>query len=168
MRKAGLLICSFFMLWVNSFAQQKYGHINSQEIQESMPEYKQLLATLDRKRAEQEKSLKNMYAQYQKGMEELQQFGPDLMVAVREEKMLELQKLQQDIETLQQTADAQLDQLHIKLLKPLNDKYLKIVNAVAKENGYTYIFDIATGSVVYYPESSGDITDLVKKKMGIN
>ncbi len=168
MRKAGLLICSFFMLWVNSFAQQKYGHINSQEIQESMPEYKQLLATLDRKRAEQEKSLKNMYAQYQKGMEELQQFGPDLMVAVREEKMLELQKLQQDIETLQQTADAQLDQLHIKLLKPLNDKYLKIVNAVAKENGYTYIFDIATGSVVYYPENSGDITDLVKKKMGIN
>ena len=168
MRKAGLLICSFFMLWVNSFAQQKYGHINSQEIQESMPEYKQLLATLDRKRAEQEKSLKNMYAQYQKGMEELQQFGPDLMVAVREEKMLELQKLQQDIETLQQTADAQLDQLHIKLLKPLNDKYLKIVNSVAKENGYTYIFDIATGSVVYYPENSGDITDLVKKKMGIN
>lgn len=133
-----------------------------------MPEYKQLLATLDRRRAEQEKDLKSMYAQYQKGMEELQQLGPDLMVAVREEKMLELQKLQQDIETLQQTADAQLNQLHVKLLKPLNDKYLKIVNAVAKENGYTYIFDIATGSVVYYPENSGDITDLVKKKMGIN
>lgn len=168
MRKAVLIICSFFALGTVAHAQQKYGHINSQEIQEAMPEYKALLATLDRKRAQQEKDLKAMYEQYQKGMAELQQYGPDLMVAVREEKMLELDSLQKSIEYLQQTADDQVQQLHIKLLKPLNDKYLKLVNAVAKENGYTYIFDIATGGVVYYPEDTGDITDLVKKKMGIN
>jgi len=56
----------------------------------------------------------------------------------------------------------------MKLLKPLNDKYLKVVQAVAKENGYTFIFDLATGVVAYYPENSGDVTELVKKKMGIN
>jgi hypothetical protein len=54
------------------------------------------------------------------------------------------------------------------LIKPINDKYIKIVDIVAKENNYTYIFDIATGSVVYHPENTGDITGLVKNKMGIN
>ena len=46
--------------------------------------------------------------------------------------------------------------------------YLKIVAAVAKENGYSYIFDVAAGGVAYYPETTGNITDLVKKRMGAN
>ena len=64
-------------------------------------------------------------------------------------------------------ANESLERLQAKLVKPLNDKYLKIVNEVAKQYGYTYIFDLSTGAVVYYPDENGNITELVKKKMGI-
>jgi outer membrane protein len=109
-----------------------------------------------------------MYADYQKRQQELNDLAIGMMEAVREEKMRELDSLQRAISTYQEGLDADMQRLQGKLLKPLNDKYLKIVNAVAKENGYTYIFDVATGNLAYYPETTGDITPLVKKKMGIN
>lgn len=158
---------AFFLFLFTVQAQQKYGHIDAQEILNAMPEYKQLKATLDRKRKEQEAKLTSMYKEYQKRQQELNKFGLGLMEAVREEKMIELDSVAQATAAYEQRIDADIQALQAKLLKPMNDKYLKIVNAVAKENGYTYIFDISTGSVVYYPETSGDITGLVKKKMGI-
>ena len=40
------------------------------------------------------------------------------------------------------------------------------INEVAKEQKYTYIFDISLGSIVY-GEESRDIMPLVKSKLGI-
>jgi outer membrane protein len=65
-------------------------------------------------------------------------------------------------------ASAEIQAFQDKLLKPLNDKYIKVVAAIAKENGYLYIFDLASGAIAYHPENSGDITDLVKKKLNAN
>ncbi len=157
---------AFFLFLFTVQAQQKYGHIDSQEILDAMPEYKQLKSTLERKRKEQEAKLNAMYKDYEKRQKELTELGLGLMEAVREEKMIEMDSLAQATAAYEQRIDADIETLQAKLLKPMNDKYLKIVNAVAKENGYSYIFDIATGSVAYYP-ASGNITDLVKKKMGI-
>lgn len=133
-----------------------------------MPEYKQLTATLKAREREYGAQLQKMNADYQTKTEELQKYGEAMMEAVREERMKELQALQEGIESFHGNATTEMEKLQQKLLKPLNDKYLKIVGIVAKENGYSYIFDIATGSVTYYPESNGDITSLVKSKMGIN
>lgn len=167
MKAAAVLLVTFFLSCSTAFSQQKYGHIDSHAIQEAMPEYKQLTAAVEQKRTQLENQLKQMYADYQKKATDLQQMGPALLQAVRDEQMIELQNLQQSISEFEQTVESQLAEYQMKRLKPLNDKYLKIVNIVAKENGYTYIFDIASGNVVYHPENSGDITDLVKKKMGI-
>jgi hypothetical protein len=37
---------------------------------------------------------------------------------------------------------------------------------VAKENGFTYIFDVSAGSLLYQPESD-NVLSLVKTKLGI-
>ncbi|HLP33898.1 MAG TPA: OmpH family outer membrane protein [Bacteroidia bacterium] len=167
MRNTLLLIAFFVMCCQQGNAQQKYGHIDSKEILNAMPEYKQLMNALEKKRKDQETRLGGMYKSFETRQKELQEIAPALMEAVREEKMIELDSLQKAIVAYEEQMDFDLQKLQAKLLKPLNDKYLKIVEAVSKENGYTYIFDIATGSVVYYPPASGDITGLVKKKMGI-
>lgn len=167
MKAATVFVVAFFLFCGTAFSQQKYGHIDSHAIQEAMPEYKQLLAAVEQKRTQLENQLKQMYADYQKKATDLQEMGPALLQAVRDEQMIELQNLQQSIGEFEQTIESQLAEYQMKRLKPLNDKYLKIVNIVAKENGYTYIFDIASGNVVYHPDNTGDITDLVKKKMGI-
>ena len=109
-----------------------------------------------------------MYDTYQQKLKEVNQYGASMMDAVLQERKKELDSLQRSITTYEQTASAEIQDYQDKLLKPLNDKYLKIVAAVAKENGYSYIFDLASGSVAYHTEASGDITDLVKKKMSSN
>ena len=55
-----------------------------------------------------------------------------------------------------------------ELMKPLVDRAKKAIEEVAKENGYSYIFDTSTGvgALLYTPESD-DIMPLVKKKLGI-
>lgn len=165
--KKFITAATFFISFLAGYSQQKYGHIDSKEILDAMPEYKQMKAALEKKRKEQEAKLKRLYNEYEKRQKELAEYAAGLMEAVREEKMMELDSLTKAIGEYENRADADIQSLQMKLLKPMNDKYLKIVDAVAKENGYTYIFDIATGSLAYYPPNDGNITQLVKKKMGI-
>lgn len=163
-----IFILSFFGLVFNVTAQQKYGHIKSDEILESMPEFKQLKSTIESKKNQYAGQLQKMYTEYQQKSDEINKYGAAMMEAVREERLKEMESLQQRITGFQENANGDIDKLQAKLMQPLNDKYLKIVQLVAKENNYSYIFDVSTGSVAYYPENTGDITDLVKKKMGIN
>lgn len=163
-----LLIVLFFVFSGTGFAQQKYGHINSGDILDAMPEYKQMNATIEGKKKQYAYQLQRMYEDYQRKTKEVNDYGISMMEAVREERLKEIDSLQQAITGFEGSAQGEVEKLQSKLMKPLNDKYLKVVQAVAKENGYTYIFDLATGVVAYYPENTGDITDLVKKKMGIN
>jgi len=149
-------------------AQQKYGHINSEEIVVLMPEYKQMTGALEKRQKGFEAEMQGLYAQYQAKQKELTDYGKSMMEAVLEEKMKEMDELQKRISGFEQNANAEIQTLQNKLLKPINDKYLKVVQQVAKENGYTYIFDLASGGVVYYPENNGDISALVKTKLGIN
>lgn len=155
----------FFLFGNGVFAQGKYGHIKSDEILQAMPEIKQMKASLQKRQNEMEAQLKGMYADYQKRNTELEQYGMSMMQAVMEEKAMELQQLQERIAQYQESIEPTMAKLQEKLMKPINDKYLKIVNAVAKEGGYTFIFDADNGTLAYYPESTGDITPQVIKRL---
>jgi outer membrane protein len=85
---------------------------------------------------------------------------------VLDSKVQEVKDLEKRIGDFEQKAQSDLQSYAQELMKPLNDKYLKGVKEVAKENGYTYIFDIAAGGVVYFPETGSDVTPLVKTKIG--
>jgi len=60
-----------------------------------------------------------------------------------------------------------MGQKESQLLQPIIEKADKAIKEVGKENGYTYIFDLSRGSVVYFSEVSEDVLPLVKKKLGI-
>ena len=158
-----LLVCS-----TGVFAQQKYGHINSADVLDAMPEYKQLTSTVEGKKKQYAYQLQKMYEDYQNRTKEMNDYGMSMMMAVREERMKEMDSLQQAISGFEGNAQGEISKLQNKLMKPLNDKYLKVMQTVAKENGYTYVFDLSSGFVAYHPENTGDITEQVKKKMGIN
>jgi outer membrane protein len=84
---------------------------------------------------------------------------------VRADKEKEIQGLQQRIQEFQQTAGEQLQAKQNELFKPIYDKVTKAIQDVAKENKFTYIFDV--NSVLYYSEESIDITSMVKAKLAI-
>jgi len=72
---------------------------------------------------------------------------------------MEVAKFQQEI---QQNLSTKSEDL----LKPIRDRINDAINEVAKENGYTYIFDMSVG-VLLYAEESTDVGALVKAKLGI-
>jgi outer membrane protein len=168
MKKTSIILIACFFVLNGELYAQKYGHINSSEVVQSMSEFKQMSASVDKRKKDAQTKVQTMYDTYQLKLKEMNQYSASMMDAVRQEKAKELDSLQRAIQTYEQSASAEIQAFQDKLLKPLNDKYLKVVAAIAKENGYAYIFDLASGAVAYHPDDTGDITELVKKKLASN
>lgn len=165
----GILLVVVMMSASSVFAQKdyKFGHINSSELLSVMPErdsarvelqnYSQML---QQEMEAMQIELQNKYATY---MEKQETFS-DL---VRQSKETEIQEMQQRIQGFQQTAQQDLQQKEAELFQPIMDKAQSAIEKVAKANGFTYVFDLGAGGVVYFSDQSVDILPLVKKELGI-
>ena len=52
------------------------------------------------------------------------------------------------------------------MLKPIRDRIQGAIDDVAKENGFTYIFDKSMG-IILYADDSADVSAQVKAKLGM-
>ncbi len=52
------------------------------------------------------------------------------------------------------------------MYSPILKKAEDAIKQVAKENNYSYVFDMGTGAVIY-AQDSDDLMPLVKKKLGL-
>ena len=88
----------------------------------------------------------------------------DILVQTREK---ELQDLQTRIQNFQTSAQQDLQKKEQELLQPIIEKAKNAIQKVAKEKGYSYVFDTSVGALLYWPENSDDILPLVKKELGL-
>ena len=165
MRKLIVAIVAIFTLSTAS-AQQKIGHLNSTEILQAMPEYKKMSEDLEKKKADYAKLMETMYGEYEKKQKEVQEGGDKMTQTVLDLKVQEIKDLEKRLSDFEQKAQQDLQKLAEEMMKPLQEKYMKGVKEIAKEQGYSYILDLAAGGVVYYPETGYDITEAVKTKIG--
>ena len=150
----------------NAQAQDKFGHLDSSVILALMPETKNAEKAIQNYAVELENQLKAMYSEYESKLAEYQE-GEALMTdVVKQSKITHLEDLQLRINQFQQTSQADLQKRRNDALKPILEEAQNAVNEVAEENGYTYIFDISTGTVVFKTDAN-DVTPLVKAKLGI-
>jgi outer membrane protein len=155
----------------NIFAQSpvKLGHINSQLLFTAMPESDSAQKQLEREASAMQKTLEELQVEFNKKYEDYLKLTNDattsqLILKTKEE---ELQTIQQRSQTFQQQAEQSVTNKRAELFKPIQDKAIKAVSDVAAENGFTYIFDTAGGSIVYTSPDSQDILQLVKTKLGL-
>ena len=83
--------------------------------------------------------------------------------AQRTAKEAELQKKQQNLQQLQQTAQNDLAQKRDAAVKPIIEKLNNAVTKVAKANGYEFVIDAT--ALIY--KGGADATPLVKKELGL-
>ncbi|MFN8321541.1 MAG: OmpH family outer membrane protein [Chitinophagales bacterium] len=170
MKKTVLAVVVALLAFAESVnAQQKIGHINSVSVLQAMPEFATMQADLQKQKDAYTKALEAMYADYEKKQKEVQAKSQDKTTpdAILETLIQDLQQTQQRIGDFENKVNDELQKLQQDKLKPINDKYLKAVKEVAVANGYSYVIDIVSGAVAYYPEEANDVTDLVMKKLGI-
>ncbi len=161
----GILLLS---LSANSFAQKspKFGHINSNDLLTIMPERDTAEAKLKSFAQELELQLTKMSGEYEKKYTDYQSNVNVMNEVVRASKEEEIMELQKRIQDFQQKAQQSLQQKEGALMEPLIEKAKKAIQEVAKENGYSYVFDSSVGALIHYPEGD-NLMPLVKKKLGL-
>jgi len=149
-----------------SQANAKLGYIDSNELLEMMPGKDSVQTVLQDYGKALENQLQTMYAEYQTKVQDYQANSNTMSDIIRQTKEKELADLETRIQTFQQQADTDLQEKQVALLQPILDKAKNAITAVAKENGYTYIFDVGTGAFLYF-EKGDNVLPLVKAKLGL-
>ena len=122
---------------------QKYGHVNTAELFQLMPELKGVTARLDSLNKQYEDLLVNMQEEYQKKAQEYEQKAATMTDAMKQIQEEELYTMQQRLQTTYQTAQQDIAQKRQEYVAPVQEKMLKAIQAVGQEKGFTYIFDTA-------------------------
>lgn len=149
---------------VNVYAQ-KFGHCNAAEIAMELPEITEAETQFDAKTAELEGRLQKMFEVYQGKVDEFQKNSTTMSEEDQKTAADEIKNLEVRIQEAQQNSQQELSEYDAQLKKPIMDKVKNAITQVSAENGYTLIFDMSTGAVIY--AGGDDITDLVKTKLGI-
>jgi outer membrane protein len=160
-----LIVASALLVgFLSASAQNKIGFINTEELINVMPEADKANGDLQT----YQQALVQQGNDYLKEFNEKDSsFNADsahLSPAIKDLRRKDLIELYQKVQGWNQTMQQMLNEKQQVLLKPIHDKALDIINTVAKENGYTFIFD-ASALIVSPP--GDDILPLVKKKLGI-
>ena len=172
MRKIIKLILVALMLLVPTvnYAQKalKFGHINSQEIIQLMPERDSAVNKLQKFRKELSDTYDGLQAEFQTKYKKFQEDEKTLNDLVRKTRQEELQQMQQRIQQFQETANQQIPQKQSELMQPLIEKLKNAITEVGKEGGFIYIFDIGGNTnVLFYSAESQDVSALIKQKLGL-
>lgn len=159
-----VLIASTFCVKAQAL---KLGHINSQELLQAMPESDSAQAKVEKITKELQEQLETYQVEFNNKYQDYVAKADSYSEIIKQTKQQELQEMNQRIQQFQQNAEQDLQKRRQEVYKPVLDKANKAVADVAKENGFTYIFDLSAGTVVFHSESSIDILPLVKQKLGI-
>lgn len=144
---------------------QKFGHVNTTELFQQMPEVNQVKAQMDTIQAQYETQLTLMQEELQKKYQDYQQNEATMPDAIKQMKQQELQEMQGRIQTFYQTAEQDIQKKQQELLAPVHEKMSKAIKAVGERDGYTYIFDSA--AMVYIAQTAVDASPAVRKELGI-
>jgi outer membrane protein len=168
-----VFVFAFALIATVSMAQTpaplKVGYADVEYIFSLMPESKTIEKTLEDLRVQLKKQYDAQLAAFQKKVEEYQKFGPTAPDAVRQNSERELNQMRDNIQKLEQDSQAEMQKRNTTLLTPVQEKVGKMIEEVAKENGFSMILtsQISGLEVILYVDDKLDVSDLVLKKMGI-
>lgn len=160
-----LLVSAILLASVSAFAQ-KFAHVNSAELVQLCPEMDQARETLAAASQEAQDTYQAMMEEFQSKYQVYQQKVSTWTPAVRETKERELTEIQQRIQEFDQSIQQELSQQQNLLLAPIQQKVKEVIEKLAKEGGYVYVFDAS--SVLYIDEAqSTDLTPAARKALNI-
>ncbi len=146
----------------------RIGYIDMDLILENVDEYKEASRLLDERIVTWKKEIelkKMQLKQYQDQLEAERILLTDELIADRE---LEIKDFANEIILLQEKRfGPQGDRIiqRNKLLKPIQDQVLAMVQEIAVERKYDFIFDRSADIVMLYSSKNYDISDLVLKRL---
>lgn len=133
-----------------------------------MPEIPGIETQLNTKQEDISKNGQALVDEFNKKSEEFQKTVATASDAVKADQEKQLAQIQERYQMFLQNSQREMEEMRQKLLAPVQQKIANAIKAVGDEKGYTYIFDLAAGNLVYVATTGAeDATPLVKTKLGI-
>lgn len=146
---------------------QKFGHITSEQLLQQMPEYDSAQVKMEDLRNQYDLEIERLQVEINKKIEEFNNSEATMTNLIREAKASEIQEMQARLQNFAQTAQQDLQQQSMMLIQPVMDKARQAIEAVAKEQGLLYVFDLSQGNPVYTGPESVDLLPMVKTQLGL-
>ena len=166
MKKVLFTLLMTVTVMLSAEAQSKFGYLNSNELLAMMPESQSMQEELQTYAKGLESQLTAMQAEYEKKVVEYQQNETTYTDIIKEDKVREIEGIQQRVVEFQKNAQQSLGEKEVELFTPIREKAMAAIDQVAKDGNYTFIFDSGAGSFLYADESE-NVLDLVKSKLGL-
>ena len=147
-------------------AQSKIGHINFNQLIDQMPETKTIQKQIQDYSKTFQDQLTTMQTELTTNAQGYDAKRATMTDAARTAKESELQDMQKRLQDYNTKAQQQVGDKTNQLSKPLLDKARVAVQSVAKEKGYTYVFDTAQTELLVSPDSD-NMMAAVKTKLGL-
>lgn len=151
---------------LNAQTKPKFGHINSNDLLQIMPGRDTAKTALEKVKTQLESEIEFMENEFKTMYTNYLQNADSMTTFIRQKREKELQEKNAAIEQFKQDAQYTFQEEEEKLLKPIIERAKNAIEKVAKDNGYTYVFDSSLGVLLYFQDSD-DLMPLVKKELGI-
>ena len=155
-------ICGF----TTANAQAKFGHVNTQEIIQAMPEYNKAKTEIEALTNQYEADLKSMQDELQKKAEAFDKEQATLPDNIKQRRNQELQDMYTKIQQSFQDNQQALQKASGEKMQAIQTKVLDAIKSVGSAGNFTYIVEM--GSLPYISTTlSTDVTAQVKAKLGL-
>jgi outer membrane protein len=145
---------------------QKFGHVDFAKLYSLMPGQDSIRAVYEAYATGLQNQMTTMQAELENKFGEYQANQATMSNIIKQTKEREINDLQTRIEEFNMQAQEDLGAKEQELTAPLIEKARKAVEDVAKEKGYTYIFN-STEGLLLYAAPSDNVLPLVKTKLGL-
>ncbi len=146
---------------------QKFGHVNSQEVIQLMPEFAQARTDIENLTKQYEADLKSMQDELQKKGEAFEKEEATLPDNIKQRRQQELQDMYQKIQQSYQDNQQALAKTQQEKMQAITAKVLDAIKQVGTAGNYVYIMDLSSGIPYISTTLSTDVTADVKKKLGL-
>ena len=163
-----LILCAICAIcgFTTANAQAKFGHVNTQEIIQAMPEYDKAKNEIDALQKQYEADLKSMQDELQKKGEAFEKEQATLPENIKQRRQQELNEMYQKIQQSYQDNQQALAKASQDKMQAIQAKVLDAIKAIGQSGQYVYIME--NGSLPYISATlSTDITAQVKAKLGL-
>ena len=141
---------------------QKLAYVDSDYILNNIPEYGDAQEELNALSTKWQNEVK---AIYDKVSEMYQKYQTEMVLLSEDQKRAREQEIinkEQEAKTLQMQyfgAEGQLYQKRTELVQPIQEKIYNVLTELAKVRGYSFVFDMASGTSILYGSEKVDVSD---------
>jgi len=169
MKKAILLLCFTFIAFTSAFAQ-RFAYVDSEYILKHMPEYASAQKQIESLSVQWQKEVDQKYQEIDR-LYKAYQADQVLMTADmkkrREAEIADKEKTAKDFQRQKFGPDGELTKKSTAIIKPVQDKMAKAIQAVAENENLDMIFDKNSEVIMLYASPRYDKSADVLAKLGL-